>query len=261
MEANKIIITGGATRIGKAIAEKLSGSRVEIVIHYNKSKSNAEKLKRKLSKKLTKVYLVKGDLSKEPDLKKIVKFCKRKLKYFDCLINNASLFENDKLENFTIDSWGKHLRTNLRAPAYLSKEFAKNIKGKNNNIINIIDQRVFKLTPFFFSYTISKTGLYTLTKTSAISFAPKIRVNGIAPGPTLKNKRQSEKHFRKQYLGTPLKRQVNVSEICNAVDFFIKNRSITGQVLAVDSGQNLNWQTPDIIGTKEWKKIILRLLK
>ena len=251
MEANKIIITGGATRIGAAIAEKLSHSGVEIVIHYNKSKSNAEKLKRKLSKKLTKVYLVKGDLSKKLDLKKIVKFCKRKLKYFDCLINNASLFENDKLENFTIDSWEKHLRTNLRAPAYLSKEFAKNIKGKNNNIINIIDQRVFKLTPFFFSYTISKTGLYTLTKTSAISLAPKIRVNGIAPGPTLKNKRQSEKHFRKQYLATPLKRQVDVSEICHAVDFFIKNRSITGQVLAVDSGQNLNWQTPDIIGTKE----------
>ena len=251
MEANKIIITGGATRIGAAIAEKLSASGVEIVIHYNKSKSNAEKLKKKLSKKLTKVYLVKGDLSKESDLKKIVKFCKKKLKYFGCLINNASLFENDKLENFTIDSWGKHLRTNLRAPAYLSKEFAKNIRGKNNNIINIIDQRVFKLTPFFFSYTISKTGLYTLTKTSAISLAPKIRVNGIAPGPTLKNKRQSEKHFKKQYLGTPLKRQVDVSEICNTVDFFIKNRSITGQVLAVDSGQNLNWQTPDIIGTKE----------
>ncbi len=250
MEAKKIIITGGATRIGAAIAEKLSGSGVEIVIHYNKSKLNAEKLKKKLSKKLTKVYLVKGDLSKEPDLKKIVKFCKRKLKYFNCLINNASLFENDKLENFTINSWGKHLRTNLRAPAYLSKEFSKNIKGKNNNIINIIDQRVFKLTPFFFSYTISKTGLYTLTKTSAISLAPKIRVNGIAPGPTLKNKRQSEKHFKKQYLATPLKRQVNVSEICNAVDFFIKNKSITGQVLAVDSGQNLNWQTPDIIGTK-----------
>ena len=251
MEANKIIITGGATRIGAAIAKKLSGPRVEIVIHYNKSKSNAEKLKKELSRNSTKVYLVKGDLSKEPDLKKIVKFCKKKLKYFDCLINSASLFENDKLENFTTDSWGKHLRTNLRAPAYLSKEFAKNIKNKNNNIINIIDQRVFKLTPFFFSYTISKTGLYTLTKTSAISLAPKIRVNGIAPGPTLKNKQQSEKHFKKQYLATPLKKQVDVSEICNAVDFFIKNRSITGQVLAVDSGQNLNWQTPDIIGTKE----------
>ena len=202
MEAKKIIITGGANRIGAAIAKKLSGQGIEMVIHYNKSKSSAEKLKKKLLNNKTKVYLVKGDLSKETDVNKIVKF-------------------------------------------------AKNIKGRNNNIINIIDQRVFKLTPFFFSYTISKTGLYTLTKTSAISLAPKIRVNGIAPGPTLKNKRQSEKHFKKQYLATPLKKQVDVSEICNAVDFFIKNRSITGQVLAVDSGQNLNWQTPDIIGTKE----------
>ena len=251
MEANKIIITGGATRIGAAIAKKLSGQKVEIVIHFNKSKSKAEKLKRELSKNQTKVYLIRGDLSKETDVKKILKFAKSKLKYFDCLINNASLFENDKLENFTTDSWGRHLRTNLRAPALLSKEFAKNIKGKNNNIINIIDQRVFKLTPYFFSYTISKTGLYTLTKTSAMSLAPNIRVNGIAPGPTIKNKRQTEKHFKKQYMATPLKKQVDVEEICNAVDFFIKNRSITGQVLAIDSGQNLNWQTPDIMKGKE----------
>ena len=202
MEANKIIITGGATRIGAAIAKKLSGPKVEIVIHFNKSKSKAEKLKRELSKNQTKVYLIRGDLSKERDVKKILKF-------------------------------------------------AKNIKGKNNNIINIIDQRVFKLTPYFFSYTISKTGLYTLTKTSAMSLAPNIRVNGIAPGPTIKNKRQTEKHFKKQYMATPLRKQVDVEEICNAVDFFIKNRSITGQVLAIDSGQNLNWQTPDIMGSKE----------
>ena len=251
METNKIIITGGSTRIGAAIAKKLSGAGVEIVIHYKSSKSKAEKLKKELEGNGTKVYLVKGDLSKEKDVNKIVKYAKLKLKYFDCLINNASLFENDKIENFTTDSWGKHLRTNLRTPALLSKEFAKNIRGKNNNIINIIDQRVFKLTPYFFSYTISKTGLYTLTKTSAMSLAPNIRVNGIAPGPTIKNQRQSEKHFKKQYLATPLKRQVDVEQICNAVDFFIKNRSITGQVLAIDSGQNLNWQTPDIMGGKE----------
>ena len=251
MEANKIIVTGGATRIGAAIAKKLSGPNVEIVIHYNKSKNKAETLKRQLMVNGTKVYLVKGDLSKEKDLNKIVKFAKLKLKFFNCLINNASLFENDKLENFSTNSWGKHLRTNLRTPALLSKEFAKNIRGENNNIINIIDQRVFKLTPFFFSYTISKTGLYTLTKTSAMSLAPKIRVNGIAPGPTIKNKRQSEKHFKKQFMATPLKKQVNVNEICNAVDFFIKNTSITGQVLAIDSGQNLNWQTPDIMNGKE----------
>ena len=251
MEARKIIITGGATRIGASIARKLSGPNKEILIHYNRSKLKAEKLKKDLQKQGTKVYLVKGDLSKENDVNKVVKFAKSRLKFFDCLINNASLFENDKLESFSTDSWGKHLRTNLRTPALLSKEFAKNIKGKNNNIINIIDQRVFKLTPYFFSYTISKTGLYTLTKTSAMSLSPFVRVNGIAPGPTIKNKRQSENHFRRQYLATPLKKQVDVEEICNAVDFFIKNRSITGQVLAIDSGQNLNWQTPDIMSVKE----------
>jgi len=251
MEARKIILTGGATRIGAAIAEKISGPNKEIIIHFNKSKSKAESLKRKLQNYGTKVYLIKADFSKEKDVKKFIKLAKSKLKYFDCLINNASLFENDKLENFNANSWEKHLSVNLKAPALLSKEFSKNVKGKNNNIINIIDQRVFKLTPYFFSYTISKTGLFTLTKTSAMSLAPNIRVNGIAPGPTIKNKRQSEKHFRKQYLATTLKRQVNVQEICNAVDFFIKNSSITGQILAIDSGQSLNWQTPDIIRDNE----------
>ena len=251
MEANKIIITGAATRMGAAIAKKLSGPKVEIVIHYNNSKIKAEKLKKELIKNKTKVYLIKGDLSKENDLKEIIKFSKSKLKFFDCLINNASLFENDNLKNFTSKSWYDHLDINLKAPAYLTKEFAKNTRGRNNNIINIIDQRVFKLTPFFFSYTLSKTGLYTLTKTSAMSLSPYVRVNGIAPGPTIKNKRQSEKHFKNQYLAIPLKHQVDVNEICNAVDFFIKNSSITGQVLAIDSGQSLNWQTPDIIKGKE----------
>jgi NAD(P)-dependent dehydrogenase (short-subunit alcohol dehydrogenase family) len=234
--------------MGAAIAKSLSGPGIEIVIHYNNSKTNAEKLKRELSLSKTKVYLVKGDLSKEKDLRKIIKFSKSKLKYFDCLINNASLFENDNLRNFTSQSWNHHLDINLKAPAYLTKEFAKNVRGRNNNIINIIDQRVFKLTPFFFSYTLSKTGLYTLTKTSAMSLSPNIRVNGIAPGPTIKNKRQTDKHFKKQFLATPLRKKVNVKEICNAVDFFIKNSSITGQVLAMDSGQNLNWQTPDVLG-------------
>ena len=251
MEARKIIITGGATRVGAAIARKLSGANKEIIIHYNKSKSKAEILKKDLAKNGTKVYLIQGDLSKESDINKIIKFSKSKLKYFDCLVNNASLFENDKIENFNGKSWGNHLNTNLRAPAILTKAFSKNVRGKDNNIINIIDQRVFKLTPFFFSYTLSKTGLYTLTKTSAMSLAPNIRVNGIAPGPTIKNKRQSKKHFKNQYLATPLKKQVDVKEICDAVDFFIKNSSITGQILAIDSGQSLNWQTPDIMRGKE----------
>ena len=251
MEARKIIITGGATRIGAAIAQRLSGPNKEIVIHFNKSRSKAEILRKRLVKLGAKIYLVKADLSKEKDVYKIIKFSKLKMKYFDCLINNASIFENDKLSNFNSKSWKKHITINLKAPAILCKEFGKNIRGKNNNIVNIIDQRVFKLTPYFFSYTISKTGLYTLTKTSAMSLAPNVRVNGIAPGPTIKNKRQSDKHFKNQYLATPLKHQVDVKEICNAVDFFIKNSSITGQVLAIDSGQSLNWQTPDILKGKE----------
>ena len=251
MEARKIIITGGATRIGAAIAQRFSGPNKEIVIHFNKSRSKAEILRKKLVKLGAKIYLVKADLSKEKDVYKIIKFSKLKMKYFDCLINNASIFENDKLLNFNSKSWEKHITINLKAPAILCKEFGKNIRGKNNNIVNIIDQRVFKLTPHFFSYTISKTGLYTLTKTSAMSLAPNVRVNGIAPGPTIKNKRQSDKHFKNQYLATPLKHQVDVKEICNAVDFFIKNSSITGQVLAIDSGQSLNWQTPDILKGKE----------
>ena len=150
MEARKIIITGGATRIGASIAERLSGHKVEMVIHFNRSRTKAMELKKKLEDNGTKVYLVKGNLNKEEDIKKIIKSSKKHLQYFDCLINNASIFENDKLENFSSDSWNKHLNINLKAPAILTKEFAKNIKNKNNNIINIIDQRVFKLTPFFF---------------------------------------------------------------------------------------------------------------
>ena len=148
MEANKIIITGAATRIGAAIAKSLSGPDVEIVIHYNNSKTKAEKLKRELIKNHTKVFLIKGDISKEKDLNKIIKFSKSKLRYFDCLINNESLYENDNLKNYTSKSWDKHLDVNLKAPAYLTKEFAKNIKSKNSNIINIINQKSYKSFPY-----------------------------------------------------------------------------------------------------------------
>ena len=239
MEARKIIITGAATRIGAAIAKKLSGPNIEIVIHYNKSKSKAEKLKKDLEKKGSKIYLLRADLNKENEVQKILKFSKSKLRYFDCLINNASIFENDKLENFTAKSWGNHLKTNLKAPALLSQGFAKNIRSENNNIINIIDQRVFKLTPYFFSYTISKTGLYTLTKTSAMSLAPKIRVNAIGPGPTLKAEFQSVSNYKKQRLSTPLNRGSSTFEICSTVKYFADNPSVSGQLICVDGGQNL----------------------
>ena len=252
METQKIIITGGATRIGAAIAENLASHKNQITIHYNKSKEKAEKLKKILEKKGSKVFLIKADLNKISELNKIIKFANVKMKGVNCLINNASLFENDNIKNFSIKGWDKHININLKAPAILIKQFAKIVsKNIKANIINIVDQRVFKLTPYFLSYTLSKTGLYTLTKTSAMSLAPNIRVNGIAPGPTVKNKRQSAKHFKKQYLSTLLKKSVDTKEISSAIKFLITNKSITGQVIAIDSGQNLNWKTPDIIESKE----------
>ena len=252
METQKIIITGGATRIGAAIAESLASHKNQITIHYNKSKEKAEKLKKILEKKGSKVFLIKADLNKISELNKIIKFANIKMKGINCLINNASLFENDNIKNFSIKRWEKHLNINLKAPALLIKQFSKVVSKKTKaNIINIVDQRVFKLTPYFLSYTLSKAGLYTLTKTSAMSLAPNIRVNGVAPGPTMKNKRQSSKHFKKQYLGTLLKKSVDSKEICSAIKFLITNKSITGQVIAIDGGQNLNWKTPDIIGNKE----------
>ena len=252
METQKIIITGGATRIGAAIAEDLANGKNQITIHYNKSKKKAKQLRNILERKGSKIFLIKADLNKISELNKIIKFANVKMKGVNCLINNASLFENDNIKNFSIKGWDKHININLKAPAILIKQFAKIVsKNIKANIINIVDQRVFKLTPYFLSYTLSKTGLYTLTKTSAMSLAPNIRVNGIAPGPTVKNKRQSAKHFKKQYLSTLLKKSVDTKEICSAIKFLITNKSITGQVIAIDSGQNLNWKTPDIIGSKE----------
>ena len=143
------------------------------------------------------------------------------------------------------------MNINLKAPSILIRDFAKIYTGKEGNIINIIDQRVEKLTPFFFSYTLSKSSLVTLTKTAAMKLAPNIRVNGVSPGPTLKNKRQSEKHFKKQWKSTILRKKVDTKNVSSAVKFLINNSNITGQIINVDSGQRLAWQTPDIINAKE----------
>ena len=143
------------------------------------------------------------------------------------------------------------MNVNLKAPAELIKDFKKFIKNKNANIINIIDQRIEKLTPYFFTYTLSKSALGTLTKTAAMKLAPNIRVNGISPGPTIKNKRQSEKHFKAQWKSTILEKQVNIDDICNLVKYFIESESVTGQIVNVDGGQSLSWKTPDIIKSKE----------
>ena len=245
------IITGGATRIGAAIAKSLADYETILTIHYNRSKGTALKLKKELENLGSEVYLLKADLNNFNQTQALLKLAYKKMKGLNCLINNASLFENDSLHNFTDKSFTKHLNINLKAPAILIQNFKKLLKDSEGNIINIIDQRVEKLTPYFFSYTLSKSSLVTLTKTTAMKLAPNIRVNGISPGPTLKNSRQSETHFKKQWKSVLLKKKVELKNICEGVKFLIKNDNITGEVINIDSGQRLAWNTPDIINVKE----------
>ena len=207
METKKIVITGGATRIGRSIALELANFGVQIVIHYSKSSVAAKKLKLELENLGTTVHLFKADLNNLKQTQKIIAYSYKKMKGVNCLINNASIFENDDLMNFSDKSFIRHINVNLKAPAILIRDFAKLYKGNEGNVVNIIDQRVEKLTPFFFSYTLSKSNLVTLTKTSAMKLAPNIRVNAVSPGPTLKNKRQSEKHFKKQWKSTIIKKK------------------------------------------------------
>ena len=251
MKTNKIIITGGATRIGAAIAKSLADYETTITIHYNKSKANAFKLKNELESLGSEVYLLKADLNNFNQTQKLLKVAYKKMKGLNCLINNASLFENDNLQNFSEKGFTKHLNINLKAPAILIQNFKKLLKTSEGNIINIIDQRVEKLTPYFFSYTLSKSSLITLTKTAAMKLAPNIRVNGISPGPTLKNSRQSESHFKKQWKSILLEKKVKLESICNGVKFLMTNENITGEIINIDSGQRLAWNTPDIINVKE----------
>ena len=242
MKNKNLLITGAATRVGKAIALHFAERGWNIALHYFRSSSKAKELKKIIEQNLVKVALIKADLKNPKQTEKIITLARKKLGTIDCLINNAAIFEKDDIRNFTVKSWNNHLNINLLAPTILIKEFAKQASKKTtSNIINIIDQRIFNLTPFFMSYTISKSGLQTLTKTMAMRLGPNIKVNAIAPGPTIKSKRQTEKHFKNQVRATLLKKSVRSEDICDTVEFLINNISVTGQIIAVDSGQNLSW--------------------
>ena len=241
MKNKNLLITGAATRVGKAIALHFAEKGWNIALHYFRSSSKAKELKKIIEQNWVKVALIKADLKNSKQVEKIVPLAKKKLGAIDCLINNAALFEKDDISNFTTKSWNDHFNINLLAPAILTKQFAKQASKKTvSNIINIIDQRIFNLTPFFMSYTISKSGLQTLTKTMAMRLGPNIKVNAIAPGPTIKSKRQTNRHFRNQVKSTLLKKSVRLEDVCDTVEFLINNNSITGQIVAVDSGQNLS---------------------
>jgi len=241
MKNKNLLITGGATRIGKEIALHFSKKGWNIAIHYFKSSLKAKNLKKIIEENSVKAALIKADLKNIKQVEKIIPLARKKLGTINCLINNAALFKKDDILNFTAKSWNDHLNINLLTPTILTKQFAKQASKKTiSNIINIIDQRVFKLTPFFMSYTISKSALYTLTKTMAMRLGPNIKVNAIAPGPTIKSKRQTDRHFRNQVRSTLLKKSVRLEDICDTIEFLINNNSTTGQIIAVDSGQNLS---------------------
>ena len=235
------LITGASKRIGKSIAIFLAKKGYNIALHFNDSVKESKQLENEICNLGVKTKCFRLNLKK---IDEIDSWYKNVIKFFgevNVLINNASTFDYDSLKTSSLTTFENHFDVNLKAPFFISKVFVESLKGKKGNIINIIDQRVLNITPYFTSYTLSKCALYTLTKSLALSLAPKIRVNAIGPGPTLKSKRQTEQEFKNQILRTPLKKQVSLFEINNSVDFLLNSESVTGQLLLLDSGQNLGW--------------------
>lgn len=246
------LVTGAGTRIGRAIAESLGSQGWAVAVHYNRSIDGAEETTAAIAATGGKAALVQADLADENSVQALVPNAANQLGPLTCLVNNASVFEYDDAESATSQSWNSHIAVNMRAPFALTQNFAAQLpEGQEGNVINIIDQRVRKLTPDFMTYTISKVGLWGMTQTLAQALAPHIRVNGIGPGPTLASKHQDKTLFDSQIAALPLERGPQPSEIAQAVDFILAMPSLTGQMIAVDGGQHLAWQTPDTIDFNE----------
>ena len=239
------LVTGAAQRIGRAIALDLARNGWDIAVHYRRSRTKAEGLVAEIAKLGKRAAALDCDLSREAEVEKLVPRATAALGPLTCLVNNASNFEMDKADTATRDSWDRHIETNLRAPLVLSQAFARQLpEGAKGNIVNLLDQRVWKLTPYFLSYTVAKSGLWTLTRTLALALAPRIRVNGIGPGPTLPSERQTAEQFRQQQLAVPLKHGSTPEEIAATLRFILATPSMTGQMIALDGGEHLGWAQP-----------------
>jgi NAD(P)-dependent dehydrogenase (short-subunit alcohol dehydrogenase family) len=247
-----VLITGAARRIGRRIALDLAGDGWAVAIHCNTSHADAETLKREIDANGGLSVIVQGDLARADVPARLIAESAQALGPLTCLINNASRFEPDEAGSVTPESWAAHLDTNLRAPVFLAQNFAAQVPAEaSGNIINIIDQRVWKLTPKFFSYTASKSALWTVTRTLAQALAPRIRVNAIGPGPALPNVRMDEDDFARQARSTLLKRGTSPEEISAAVKYILSAQAMTGQMIVLDGGQHLLWQTRDVTDVKE----------
>jgi NAD(P)-dependent dehydrogenase (short-subunit alcohol dehydrogenase family) len=246
-----VLVTGAAKRLGRAIALHLGNAGWSVAVHYNSSQGDAEETVAALHEMGRHAAAINADLSMEDDTQRLIERAREAVGPLTALVNNASVFESDTISTMTRESWSKHMETNLRAPLVLAQTFAEQLpQGEEGAIVNLLDQRLLKPTPQFLSYGVSKAGLYWLTVTLAQALAPRIRVNGIAPGPTLRNARQSEAHFKKQQASTILGRGATPEDVAAAAEYLLNAHAVTGQMIAVDGGQHLVWRTADVTGVE-----------
>ena len=237
-----VLVTGAARRIGRAIALDLAKTGWSVAVHYNRSGEEAQAVVDEISALGGKAAMIQADLAVEEEAAGLIAQANEAIGPLSCLVNNASVFEKDTPETTTKESWESHMQVNLRAPFQLIQSFIRQRPSDvEGNIINLIDQRVWNVTPFFTSYTVSKVALWGLTQNLALALAPSIRVNAIGPGPTLPSAHQTEEQFERQWSAQPLSRPVMPEEICRAVQFVLDASSMTGQMIVLDGGQHLGW--------------------
>ncbi len=251
--AGAVLVTGGGARVGRAIAEALGADGWAVAVHYNRSQEPAEETAEAIRARGRPAVAVKADLANAAEVDGLTSAAAAALgQPLTALINNASTFEEDTVETMSRESWDHHFEANCRAPCFLAQAFAAQVPADAHGaVVNILDQRVRKPTPQFFTYAMSKAALAWATVTMAQALAPRIRVNGLGPGPTLRNRRQDEESWRTQVAATALEIGSPPPEIVAGVRYLLSARAVTGQVMLVDGGQHLAWKTPDVWGISE----------
>lgn len=246
------LVTGASKRIGKAIAEDLATNGFSVAIHCNGSRTEADETARRIKAADGEAAVFQADLTVLNDVRRLLPEVSAVFGPVSLLVNNASVFEDDAADALDEDVFDRHFDLHVKAPSFLAHDFASQLPdGADGLIVNIIDERVWKLTPRFFSYTLSKAALWTATRTMAQTFAPRIRVNAIGPGPTLPNSRQTEEDFQRQSAGLLLGKGPDLSEFGATIRYLWAAKSVTGQMIALDGGQHLAWETKDLAGIAE----------
>ncbi len=240
------LVTGAGRRLGRAIALDLAARGFKVGVHYHASSADALAVVAEIEANGGKAAAFAADLARPGAPEPLVESCAAALGPVTCLINSAACFEWDDIGTLDRDTWQTHLDVNLRAPVFLAQAVAHRLpEGMEGNIINVIDQKVLRPDPEFFSYTVAKSGLWTATQLLAQGLAPRIRVNAIAPGPVLPSRKQTDADFERECRSTLLQRVVGLDEVTAAVRFLLDTPSITGQMIALDSGQHLAWRKPN----------------